>query len=67
MKVTLSNYRQVCGGGRCPKFLVNDNGDVLVQGTKVERSSVSGLNVPPYEDVVFIPKDVLAEFLAKVK
>ncbi len=66
-KVSLGKFQQKCGGGRCPKILLDEKGNALVQGAKVDKVCVAGLNVPEHEDVVFIPKDVIAEFLANCK
>lgn len=62
--VSVNGFTQKCGGGRCPKVLLRDNGDALVQGIKVEDADIrAGLNVPDTEEVVFLPSDVVREFV----
>ncbi len=62
-KINLTEFRQVCGGGRCPKILIKKNGDALVQGSIVGDDILTGLNVPAEENVVFLPKEVINEFI----
>ena len=61
--VNLDSFIQECGGGRCPKILINENGDALVQGLLVDDSIKKELNVPKEEDIVFLPNEVIQEFL----
>lgn len=52
-----------CAGGKCPKILINENGDALVQGLVVDNATKKELNVPEGEDVIFVPKSVFQEFV----
>ncbi|MDR2125653.1 MAG: hypothetical protein LBP63_02320 [Prevotellaceae bacterium] len=56
-----------CGGGTCPKILLNEDGDALVQGLLVDNSIKKDLNVSNGEDVVFVPKNIIQEFLMQNK
>lgn len=66
-KVDVLDFEQKCGGGRCPKILMNRNGDVLVQGSNVDDEVRAHLNVPTGENVVFLPRDVMKEFLDNIE
>ncbi len=61
--IDLTKFEQKCGGGRCPKILLKENGDALVQGKIVGQDVLSRLNVPSDENVVFLPESVIKEFL----
>lgn len=63
----LGLFIQTCGGGRCPKILINENGDALVQGLLVDDAIKKELDVPEGEDVVFVPKSIIQEFVGKNK
>jgi len=63
----LGLFIQTCGGGRCPKILINENGDALVQGLSVDDATKKELNVPEGEDVVFVPKSIIQEFMEQNK
>lgn len=61
--INLREFKQICGGGRCPKILLKKNGDALVQGGIVETDVLRNLNVPSGENVVFLPGEVVKEFI----
>lgn len=52
-----------CGGGHCPRILIIENGDALVQGFVVDNATKKELDVPEGEDVIFVPKSVFQEFV----
>lgn len=62
-KLNLKEFTQVCGGGRCPKVLLKKNGDALVQGAVIGEEILQRLNVPAEENVVFLPGEVIKEFI----
>lgn len=55
-----------CGSGRCPRVLINDAGDVIIQGQCLSQKSVSELNVPDGESVVFLPKEIVEKLKIKL-
>ena len=56
-----------CGGGRCPKIYINDDGDALVQGYFVDEATKIKMNLNEDEDVVFVPKSIIQEFIKQIK
>ena len=52
-----------CASGLCPRILLNENGDALVQGLLVDDATKKELNVPEGEDVVFVPKSIIQGFV----
>ena len=54
-----------CGGGRCPRVLINDNGDAIIQGYSLSPDNIATLDVPNGENVIFLSKDVLAQLRIK--
>jgi len=52
-----------CAGGKCPKILIDENGDPIVQGLSVDDVTKKELNVPEGENVVFVPKSIIQEFV----
>ncbi|MDR2125654.1 MAG: hypothetical protein LBP63_02325 [Prevotellaceae bacterium] len=65
--IDLTLFKKMCGGGRCPKILLNEDGDALVQGLLVDDSIKKTLNVPQGEDIIFLPKEIIQEFLENNK
>lgn len=47
-----------CGNGPCPAVYETDNGTIVVQGFHVDGDKV-GLNLPPGEGAVEIPRYIL--------
>ena len=61
------SYEASCGGGACPKILINDDGDALVQGLLVDEATKKKLTIPEGEGLVFVPNSVIKEFLKQSK
>lgn len=55
----------MCGGGRCPRVLLNDNGDAIIQGYGLSQENISDLKIPDGENVIFLSKEVLAQLKIK--
>lgn len=55
----LTLLTSLCGSGTCPTVYRTDKGTLLVQGYTVTPQTV-GIDVPPGEQLVEIPADLLA-------
>lgn len=60
-KSPLSDYVRLCGGGRCPRVFLAENGDFIVQGLTIDPGLKKELDPLPNEDVVRLPKEVVDE------
>jgi hypothetical protein len=67
MKKKFYEVSSCCTAGGCPKILINENGDALIQGLLVDESVKKSLNVPKSEDIVFVPKSIIQEFVKQNK
>ena len=65
MNIIKTIVAPACAQGACPSFHLTDNGTVLVQGAKLPANPREGLDIPSYEDVVAIPKEVFDALLAQ--
>lgn len=53
-----------CGGGDCPTIYTREGDDAYyVQGMNVSPEALAGLSIPNGENVVRIPKELLANLL----
>lgn len=60
--VTLTAIAGRCGGGECPTVYQTDRGTLIVQGYAFD-SAVAGVALPPGEQMVEIPTELLADYL----
>ena len=52
---------QLCNGGSCPTLLVTEDGNVVIQGNKLNPEESSELNVPEHETFVKMPLATLQQ------
>lgn len=52
-----------CARGKCPKILINEEGNALVQGLTVDSSTKKELGIPEGEDVVFVPNSIIQKLI----
>ncbi len=65
MNIIKTIVSPACAQGACPSFHLTDNGTVLIQGAKLPVKPRECLDIPDYEDVVVIPKEVFDALLAR--
>ncbi len=53
-----------CGNGPCPAVYETENNTIVVQGFAVDTAS-SGLDLPPGENAIEIPRYVLEQVFSK--
>ena len=63
----LSDYVRLCGGGRCPRVFLAENGDFIVQGLTIDSETKKLFTPLPEEDVVRLPKEVVEELFRNYK
>jgi hypothetical protein len=56
-----------CAGGLCPKILIDDNGDALVQGYVIDDATKAKMNKNEDEDIVFVPKNIIQDLIKHYK
>ena len=61
--VTLQVVAGICGGGECPTVYKTDRGTLVVQGYSLQPAD-AGITVPPGEQMVEIPAELLAEYIS---
>jgi len=57
----LIDIRQLCGGGRCPRVFLTEEGDFIVHGLRVDPDLKAQLDPLENEEVVRLPKEVVRE------
>lgn len=57
----LKKLERCCGGGRCPRVFVDENGDLVVQGFRVDSCLRNELNPLDNEEVVRLPRHLVQE------
>ena len=62
MKITKVIRQRACLNGSCPGLIITNDGNVLIQGLKVDVGGA--LEIPDHETVVAIPKEVFAELVS---
>ena len=63
MKLTLIG-KTGCGNGPCPAVYATENDTIVVQGFTI-TSATSGIELPPGEGMVEIPRYVLEQVFSK--
>lgn len=58
-----SKWIQLCGGGRCPRAFITEEGELIVQGILVDPEVKAQLDPLSNEEVVRLPKEVVQELL----
>jgi hypothetical protein len=61
MKITKIIRQRACLNGSCPGLIITNDGNVLIQGRKVDVSGA--IEIPADESVVVIPSEVFAELV----
>lgn len=59
------NSIDMCGGGRCPRVLKSENGDVLIQGYSISQEDMAALGIPNGENIIFLSKEILSQLKIK--
>jgi len=53
--------RKLCSGGTCPTLILNDRGEVYIQGGRLSESETSVLTAPEHETHVKMPVATLRQ------
>jgi hypothetical protein len=61
MKITKIIRQRACLNGSCPGLIITNDGNVLIQGRKVDVPR--SIDVPDHESLVAIPQDTFAELV----
>ena len=61
MKITKIIRQRACLNGSCPGLIITNDGNVLIQGRKVDACGT--LEIPADETVVSIPNEVFEELV----
>jgi len=53
----------MCSGGTCPTLILNDSGDVFIQGDRLSETEAAYLTAPKHETHVKMPVSALRQLV----
>lgn len=56
-----------CGSGRCPRVLINNSGDVIIQGISLPTETFDAMKIPEGENAIYLSKEILSELKIELK
>ena len=65
MKLSVVHATSDCAEVSCPTIYINEEGNYVFQGFKIDQIVKSDLKVPEQEDMVELPKAFVEAFLEK--
>jgi hypothetical protein len=64
--VVISGQVGGCPGNSCPQTFGTEDGDILVQGYKLDAETAANFDLPEGETMVRIPRSLIEETAAKL-
>ena len=67
MELTVIHATANCENSACPTIYLNEKGNYVVQGFKLNSAQKSDLQIPEGEDLIELPAEFVQAFIAKQK